>query len=128
MYPDKLFFKAVLTAAERPGMVSLVNVVASNSSIASTYSSIDIIVGMRFHGAVLASMSNTPFVGFACDNKMSSICNEFLMPYLDVDSVLPEWLVRAANAAIEVDIDEEKLGSLSLLSGKNYNFLADQDA
>ena len=40
------------------------------NALNSGFSSIDILVGMRFHGAVLAAMSNKPFVGFSCDHKI----------------------------------------------------------
>jgi polysaccharide pyruvyl transferase WcaK-like protein len=120
---DRFYLKEILDSFKESDMVSMVDIDASILSINSSYNDIDIIVGMRFHGAVLASMSNTPFVGFSCDNKISSLCNEFSMPYIDVDLITSRWIINSVYAAINIHIDNEKLESLRALSEKNYDFL-----
>ena len=124
-YSDKLFLDGVLNTFRESPMVSLVELNASISSINSEFSSIDVLVGMRFHGAVLAAMSHKPFVGFSCDHKVSSLCDSFAMPFMDMDHLTSEWLVSAAKVRLDVDIYNNQLEALSALSAKNYKFLVE---
>ena len=125
-YSDKFLLEQILNSFPASPMVSLVELDANVSSINSGFSSIDILVGMRFHGAVLAAMSNKPFVGFSCDHKMSSLCNLFSMPYIDMDHLTSDWLVNAAKVRVDANIYGNQLKSLSLLSRQNYKFLSEQ--
>ena len=125
-YSDKFLLEQILNSFRASPMVSLVELDANVSSINSGFSSIDILVGMRFHGAVLAAMSNKPFVGFSCDHKMSSLCDLFSMPYIDMDHLTSDWLVNAAKVRVDANIYGNQLKTLSLLSGQNYKFLSEQ--
>jgi len=123
---DTLFLDEILNTFRESPMVSLVELDSSISSINSGFSSIDVLVGMRFHGAVLAAMSYKPFVGFSCDHKMSSLCDLFSMPYVDMDDLTSDWLVNASKVRIDANIYDNQLKSLTLLSGENYKFLSEQ--
>lgn len=63
--------------------------------IAEQYAKLSLIVGMRFHGHVLAAMQSVPFVGVSDDGKVADLCAAFNMPNFRIGGVTSEVLINA---------------------------------
>lgn len=112
-----------LVSTISPDMKSRIDfhVLSVNATIlANVYSNIDVHVGMRFHGHVLAAIYGVPFVGLAVDNKINGICEFFGMPLIEMGRFSEKAILEAVDEAVMRQIDGEKRKTSIALSEKNF--------
>jgi polysaccharide pyruvyl transferase WcaK-like protein len=101
--------------------VQIVDVRADEEFLISLYEKLDLIVGMRFHALVLASLMKVPFVGFTDEAKVEDICTEFNMPYLRLNEINVSSLDKVVCDALNLEIEESKLTELKEKSLMNFD-------
>ncbi|MBV7298637.1 polysaccharide pyruvyl transferase family protein [Enterovibrio paralichthyis] len=73
-------------------------------------SSFDVVLGMRFHGLVLAAMAQVPFVGVSRDHKVTDLCEKFGFPSWNItqppETTLFELVERAGKTPVDIDVLE----------------------
>ncbi len=103
----------LLATLARPtpnGPVRAVTLRADRVQVRGVFSGIDVLVGMRFHGMVMASLGGVPFVGLAHDPKVLAICGAFGMPHVGLDDVTADWIYSAVDRALATPM---KLGRIA---------------
>lgn len=125
---DKEILTNIAERTQRIAGITIEVVVASSdmNSINELYDSIDVMIGMRFHGLMLAAIKQKPFVGFAHDPKIADICNTYHMPLvmqIDADHILSE-VERAMTIRVR---NQEVLGQLVQSSEENFQIIAKGD-
>lgn len=98
----------------------LIDVSHSIEYLPTLYDSLHMVVGMRFHSLVLSALSNIPFVGISCDHKVSSLCESFGMPCIDVSNISSNRLIESIEDASKLEIDEAVLKSFQIRSQLNF--------
>jgi len=88
--------------------------------IANHYAKLSVIVGMRFHGHVLAAMQSVPFVGVSDDGKVIDLCAAFNMPRLSVGGFTSEVLINSIIQIQTVRPDMHVLDQLASQASNNY--------
>ncbi len=88
--------------------------------IARQYSDIDVIVGMRFHGHVLAAQSGIPFIGIGRDTKLVDLCDYFSMPFIGLNDLVPDNLVIAVEQVRDQTPDQDKVRVLARAAAANF--------
>jgi polysaccharide pyruvyl transferase WcaK-like protein len=104
-----------------PLKLEIVDMNSDIDSIGRCYSELDIVIGMRFHSLVLASMSKTPFVGLSCDKKISTLCDTYKMPCTTLEAVTDDWIESSIKRAIEIGVTQSITDKLILKSIKNFD-------
>lgn len=84
------------------------------------YTNIDVHLGMRFHGHVLAAIYGVPFAGLAVDNKINGICEFFGMPLIEMGKLSEKAILEAVDKAVMQHVDEEKRKTSIALAEKNF--------
>ncbi|WP_406732463.1 polysaccharide pyruvyl transferase family protein [Vibrio scophthalmi] len=84
-------------------------------------SSFDVIMGMRFHGLVLAAMAQVPFIGISRDHKAIDLCKRFDFPSWNVTQVLGVPLFDLVIKALKTKVDTNTLDSCQRLSDANFD-------
>ncbi|KQB09448.1 polysaccharide pyruvyl transferase family protein [Vibrio metoecus] len=73
-------------------------------------SSFDVVLGMRFHGLVLAAMAQVPFIGVSRDHKVTDLCAKFGFPSWNIthqpETTLFELIECAGNTPVDTDMLE----------------------
>jgi polysaccharide pyruvyl transferase WcaK-like protein len=106
----------------RPGVTS---VPADGAAILSTFESIDLHCGMRYHGHVLAALFGLPFVGVAADNKIDAICELFEMPVMKSETATTDDILTSVDLALTRTLDRETLEGCKHAAEQNFVLLAD---
>jgi polysaccharide pyruvyl transferase WcaK-like protein len=88
--------------------------------IAEQYAKLSLIVGMRFHGHVLAAMQSVPFVGLSDDGKVADLCAAFNMPNFRIGGVTSEVLINAIVQTQAALPDVCVLDELASQASSNY--------
>ncbi len=74
---------------------------ASEADLAATLSGLDALLTMRLHGAILATMCETPWIGFAVDPKITAFAKTAGVPWLlNPGEFNPEELETAIDELI----------------------------
>lgn len=84
-------------------------------------SSYDVILGMRFHGLVLAAMARVPFVGVSRDHKVLDLCETFSLPSWDITQASEMSLFECVKKASEKEVCQNTLKSCKRLSDANFD-------
>lgn len=84
-------------------------------------SSCDVILGMRFHGLVLAAMARVPFVGVSRDHKVLDLCEKFSFPSWDISQGSEVSLFECVKKASENEVCQNTLNSCKRLSDANFD-------
>lgn len=84
-------------------------------------SSCDVIIGMRFHGLVLAAMAHVPFVGVSRDHKVMDLCNKFNLPSWDITQTAEVPLFELVNKASKTEVSRSTLENCRRLSDANFD-------
>lgn len=84
-------------------------------------SSCDVILGMRFHGLVLAAMASVPFVGVSRDHKVLDLCEKFGFPSWDITHFAAMPLFECMKYALKTKVCQETLSSCKSLSDANFD-------
>ncbi len=116
---DKIFFNELLSISHSNTM-EIIDVSSDVDHLCEIYSSLDIVVGMRFHGVVLAALASIPFVGFSSDKKVSEICNSYYMPFMDINELTTEKLSSSVSTALNLTVSP--LITKHLIDDANKNF------
>lgn len=116
---DSIIFKELIAKAPDTKFI-MTSLTANNEDIQDLYGSLDLVVGMRFHGMVLAALHSTPFVGFSYDAKMRDLCESYSMPYASMEGVSGDWLVNSVGLALDITIDETITERYAERSVKNF--------
>lgn len=87
------------------------------------YESLDLVIGMRFHSLVLASIYEIPFIGINHDNKIVGICKSYDMPSVDVKDVNAEILLETTKSTLKKDFPTKTNLEMRKRSLKNFDFL-----
>jgi len=95
----------------------------SSKHVHHCYSNIDLMLGMRLHGAILAGMQRTPFVGFSHDHKLKETCIQYEMPFSQLEELSADWLINSVEAALKKKIPIETNEQLARLSASNFDFI-----
>ncbi len=88
--------------------------------IADQYAKVSVVIGMRFHGHVLASMQSVPFVGVSDDGKVTDLCAAFNMPKFSIGGFTSEVLVDSILQIQSVRPDLRVLNELAAQASSNY--------
>ena len=118
---DSLLFRRVLE--NLVGEIELVRVSSFPDQLVRQFEDVDLVIGMRFHGHVIASMLGKPFVGVGRDAKVNDLCNYFGMPFLPMQDVTADNLMSAVKQAYAMSIDSVKLSHLREEAMKNFSQL-----
>ncbi|MDP4743868.1 MAG: polysaccharide pyruvyl transferase family protein [Porticoccaceae bacterium] len=89
-------------------------------AIADQYAQLSVIVGMRFHGHVLAAMQSVPFVGLSDDGKVTDLCGAFNMPIFSIGGFASEVLVNSIIQTQAVRPNLRELNELISKASNNY--------
>lgn len=101
--------------------VKIVRVSSFPAEISRQFSDIDAVVGMRFHGHVLAALMGIPFVGLGQDSKLVDLCRYFSMSFLDSNGLQPDRLVTAVEQTRTQVPDRQKTLMLSHAAAANFS-------
>jgi polysaccharide pyruvyl transferase WcaK-like protein len=88
--------------------------------IADEYAKVSVVIGMRFHGHVLASMQCVPFVGVSDDGKVIDLCAAFNMPKFSIGNFTTEVLVDSILQIQAVRPDLCVLNEQAAQASSNY--------
>ncbi len=88
--------------------------------IADQYAKVSVVIGMRFHGHVLASMQCVPFVGVSDDGKVTDLCAAFKMPKFSIGAFTTEALVESILQIQTVRPDLCVLNEMVVQASSNY--------
>jgi polysaccharide pyruvyl transferase WcaK-like protein len=91
--------------------------------IAEQYAKLSVIVGMRFHGHVLAAMQSVPFVGVSDDGKVTDLCAAFNMLSFKIGDFTSEILIDSIIKTQAVRPDLHVLNELASKARSNYSSL-----
>jgi polysaccharide pyruvyl transferase WcaK-like protein len=100
--------------------ISLLKMTADVNDMIKAFHDIKIHIGMRFHGAVIASLLHIPFIGVSNDHKVHELANYFTLPSYppgEVETVLNPDMIKDAT---EYTYSQDKLDALMTLSSQNY--------
>ena len=84
LFPEEDAALAQAVARDAAGIRS-VRLWDSPEDLLSWMTQYELVVSMRFHALVLASLSCTPFVGWGTQKKVASLCRKLEMPYWNSD-------------------------------------------
>ncbi len=88
--------------------------------LAEQFSSLDIVIGMRFHSLVVAALIGKPFIGLGRDDKLRNLCETLGMPFLSIDAIEYGDIVRAVQAVKSIKPDMRKVQELKNKSLENF--------
>ena len=120
----KLSDSALFATLYRYGLrqaVETIRVSSLPAEIARQFSDIDAVVGMRFHGHVLAALMDIPFVGLGRDSKLVDLCAYFSMPFLELNDLQSDRLVTAVEQTRKQVPNREKTRMLSRAAAANFS-------
>lgn len=103
--------------------VETIRVSSHPPEIARQYADIDVVIGMRFHGHVLAAQSGIPFIGLGRDNKLADLCAYFSMPFIGLNGLLSDHIVAAVEQVRNHAPDREKINVLSRAAAANFSHI-----
>lgn len=121
---DKIFFDELLRLSHTT-TIETIDISSDIDHLCEVYSSLDIIVGMRFHGLVLAALAEIPFVGFSSDKKVSEICNSYTMPFINSNEITVDKLNSSLSTALKTEVSTSTTQHLVEQSNKNFSYLFD---
>ncbi len=84
-------------------------------TIISSLNQLDVLIGMRFHSLLLATVAETPFVGVSYDTKCTRYLNEIDYPYaIKLEEISVEGLEKQYQAVVASKKDiQNKLHTVS---------------
>lgn len=100
--------------------VELIRVSSDPDELCKQFETLDIIVGMRFHGLVVAALLGKPFVGIGRDSKLVDFCRDLGMPFLPMGSVHPGEIGGAVALAVGSSLNEEQIATWQRLAQENF--------
>lgn len=106
-----------------PGPWERVRVPSDPAVLADLFSGMEMVIGMRFHGLVLAAMTGRPFVGIGRDAKLSDLCGRFAMPFLALDGFTPDKAFAAVSQAKDIMPSEAAVTECRRLALGNFEAL-----
>ncbi|WP_186289496.1 polysaccharide pyruvyl transferase family protein [Methylomonas koyamae] len=114
---DTKLLQAVGIAGER---VELLRVSSDPDALCRQFAELDIVVGMRFHGLVMAALLGLPFVGIGRDSKLSDFCLDAGMPFLSLSEARTGVIAETIEGAAGRMVDGANLASWQALSAENF--------
>lgn len=100
--------------------VEIIDASAMGLEVGAIYDDLDVMVGMRFHGLVLAALSSIPFVGFSVDHKVSELCRVYGMPCAENLDCSADWIMNSVQSALSRKVDEKVTRELGRLAEANF--------
>lgn len=88
----------------------------------SLFKRFSLVIGMRFHGLVLASMTMTPFIGVSVDHKVHDLCKDFNMNNFNLFCPNNN-LVDLTKSALSKPFPNDKLEDNIRRSNENFSVL-----
>ena len=122
----KLSDSALFAALYRYGLresVEIIRVSSLPAEISRQFVDIDVVVGMRFHGHVLAALMGIPFVGLGRDSKLVDLCVYFSMPFLEANDLQSDRLVTAVEQTRTQVPSRQKTLMLSHAAAGNFSIV-----
>ncbi len=101
--------------------IDLVEVNSKRDAVAEVFSELDLVIGMRFHGLVLAAISGIPFIGIGSDHKLSDLCEKYGAPFFPVTRLNGQQLLSAVNGMKEQIPDPKITEELKDAARKNLS-------
>ena len=125
---DRPAFERLVALLQPRGIAAeLVHPTSDPADIAAAYSGAVVHCGTRFHGCVLASLLGIPSVGLASDPKVSSLCQEFGMPFVGMHDVKRDRLLEAIAMAKRTTVSQTKISELRARCAANFAWLDAHD-
>lgn len=121
---DKIALKEIMDNLESDKKAKIQLIEINRKTIDKVFSDMRVLISMRFHGLVVASMYGVPFLGISHDNKIEEICKEFKMPYYDHKMLEADTLYKEIQKLIHMTIDNEILAKQIELSKSNFKFIS----
>lgn len=100
--------------------VELIRVASDPGELFRQFEALDIIVGMRFHGLVLAALMGKSFVGIGRDSKLVDFCRDLGMPFLPMASLLPGEISGAVTLALGSELNDRQIVAWQTLAQENF--------
>ncbi len=122
---DSLLLES-LRGAGLEAKIALIKLNSGRDQLAAVFSDLDMVIGMRFHGLVLAGISGIPFIGMGKDHKLAALCSQYDFPYIPFDQLRAEKLISAADALKEKIPDSQVTCELRLAARENFRFFQEQ--
>ncbi len=113
-----LFTKLQMLCPDIP--IQQTKLVPEPSVVAAEYAKLSLIVGMRFHGHVLAAMQSIPFIGVSDDGKVMDLCAAFNMPSLSIGGFTSEMLINSIIQTQTARTDFRVLNQMASQASSNY--------
>lgn len=114
-----LFFSLYRYGLREP--VEIVRVSSIPTEIPRQFSDVEVVVGMRFHGHVLAALLGIPFVGLGRDSKLADLCGHFSMPFLAMSDLQSDGLVAAVEQVRALVPNRQKVSDLAQAALENFS-------
>ena len=114
---DTKLLQAIGIEGER---VELLRVSSDPDALCRQFTDLDVIVGMRFHGLVMAALLGLPFVGVGRDSKLSDFCLDAGMPFLSLSEVYTGLVAETIARALGRNLDGANLAAWQALSAENF--------
>ncbi|WP_172680186.1 polysaccharide pyruvyl transferase family protein [Methylomonas koyamae] len=114
---DTQLLQAIGIEGER---VELQRVSSDPEALCRQFAELDIVVGMRFHGLVMAALLGLPFVGIGRDSKLSDFCQDAGMPFLSLADVNAGQIAETIVGTAGRMLDSANLASWQALSAENF--------
>ena len=100
--------------------IELQRVSSDPETLCRQFAELDIVVGMRFHGLVMAALLGLPFVGIGRDSKLSDFCLDAGMAFLSLSDVNAGQIAETIAGAAGRMLDSANLASWQALSAENF--------
>jgi polysaccharide pyruvyl transferase WcaK-like protein len=121
---DSVVFESLKDAGLEAN-AALIEVNSENARLAEVFSDLDLVVGMRFHGLVMAAVSGIPFIGIGKDHKLSNLCAKYEFPFFSIDDLCGGKLIAAVKASKEKIPDPRITQELQLAARANFQAFED---
>lgn len=121
-YSDSVLFENIIQEYSLED-ISLEYLSIEDADINEKFKSLEVFIGMRYHGLILSSLNNVPFIGFSTDHKIFELCSYYKMPYSKMEDISLDWLEPSIKESIKRKPDEDVRKKLYNLSQKNWRFL-----
>lgn len=105
--------------------IEISQTISNAESIIASFEGVNIHVGMRFHGAVLASLLAIPFIGISGDHKVHDLAAYYGLPSLYPDQIQEDFNVDLVRDLLNFKYSDQKIEALKNLSEKNFSWFSD---
>tara|TARA_R110001583_G_scaffold179320_3_gene336122 strand:+ start:69210 stop:70346 length:1137 start_codon:yes stop_codon:yes gene_type:complete len=107
--------------------ISFFNVTSSKEDLTTAFENVSLHIGMRFHGAVLASIMRIPFIGISDDHKVSSLAKYFSMPFFATEEASSNLNENIINFALHQKYDESSFTKIENMGRANFDWFRERE-